>query len=89
LDVSVVKKILWSLSLSPKPINHLAREAGVGWKTCEKYLEGLKLCGVVEETVTTRERVFSVRRSRGDWRFPHMSRIAGNKVELVDEKPSR
>jgi len=88
LEVEVVKRIVSALSGGPKPINQLAKEVGIGWKTCDRYLESLKLLGQVEEVTTPKERVFSIRMGRGGWLFPHMSRIRGNKVEWVDEAPT-
>jgi len=88
LETAVVKRLISALSGGPKPINQLAKETGIGWKTCEKYLESLKLLGQVEEITTRRERVFSVRVGRGGWFFPHMSRIRANRTEWVEETPT-
>jgi len=88
LEVEVVKRIVSALSGGPKPINQLAKEVGIGWKTCDRYLESLKLLGQVEEVTTPRERILSIRIGRGGWLLPRMSRIRGNKAEWADEAPT-
>lgn len=87
MEVEIVKKIVSTVHDSPKSINQIAEAVDIGWKTCEKYLESLKLLGIVEETRTMRERVFSFRGKRKGWFFPHSRRIVGNKVERSDEVP--
>ncbi|MFQ6075987.1 MAG: winged helix-turn-helix domain-containing protein [Candidatus Bathyarchaeia archaeon] len=87
METEIVKKIVSTLHDSPKSINQIAEAAGIGWGTCEKYLESLKLLGVVEETRTARERVFSFRERRRGWLYPHARRIIGNRVERSDEIP--
>jgi len=87
MEAEIVKKIVSAVYDSPKSINQIAQEADIGWKTCEKYLESLKLLGIVEETRTAGERVFSFREKRKGWLFPHSRRIVGNKVERSDEIP--
>jgi predicted transcriptional regulator len=87
MEIEIVKKIVSVVHDSSKSINQIAEAANIGWKTCEKYLESLKLLGIVEETKTARERVFSIREKRKGWLFPHARRIVGNKVERADEIP--
>lgn len=58
MDVDVLKKIVKNLTEGPKPIAQIASDVGIGWKTCEKYLEGLKALGYVEEKRTKKERLF-------------------------------
>jgi len=87
LETEIVKKIVSTLHDSPKSINQIAEAVDIGWKTCEKYLESLKLLGIVEETKTARERIFSFRERRRGWFFPHARRIVGNKVERSEEIP--
>lgn len=87
MEAEIVKKIVSAVHDSPKSINQIAEAADVGWKTCEKYLESLKLLGIVEEMRTARERVFSFREKKKGWLFPHSRRIVGNKIERSDETP--
>jgi len=87
MEVKIVKKIVSTIHDSPKSINQIAEVVDIGWKTCEKYLEGLKLLGIVKETRTRRERVFAFRERRRGWLYPHSRRIIGNKVERSDEMP--
>jgi len=87
METEIVKKIVSTLHDSPKSINQIAEAVDIGWKTCEKYLESLKLLGIVEETRTARERVFSFKGQRRGWFFPHARKILGNKVERSDEIP--
>jgi len=87
VETEIVKKIVSTLHDSPKSINQIANAVDVGWKTCEKYLESLKLLGIVEEARTARERVFSFKGRRRGWFFPHARKILGNKVERSDEIP--
>jgi len=89
VETGIVKKIVSAVYDSPKSINQIAEAAGIGWRTCEKYLESLKLLGTVEETRTARERIFSFRRGEGrrGWLFPHTRKILGNKIERSNEIP--
>lgn len=64
MDVLTLKGILKELAEGPKPVGEIAKRLGIGWKTCEKYLEGLKLAGVVVELRTPKERIFMLRRPR-------------------------
>ncbi len=90
MKTGIVKKIVSAVHDSPKSLNQIAKEADVGWRTCEKYLESLKLLGIVEETRTARERIFTFRRGGGrrGWLFPHTRKILGNKIERSYEIPS-
>jgi len=76
VEKGIVKKIVSAVHDSPKSLNQIAKEADIGWRTCEKYLESLKLLGIVEETRTARERIFSFRRGRGrrGWLFPTLEK---------------
>lgn len=87
MKTKIVKKIVSAVHDSPRSINQIAEAADIGWKTCEKYLESLKLLGIVEETRTARERVFSFRARRRGWLFPQTKRIVGNKIERSNEIP--
>lgn len=89
METEIVKKIVSAVHDSSKSINQIAEAADIGWKTCEKYLESLKLLGIVEETRTAKERVFSLRERRRGWLFPHSRRIVGNKIERSDEIPPK
>jgi len=51
-------RIVSSLADAPKPVAALSREAGIGWKTCLRYLTSLKRLGVVAELRTSKERIF-------------------------------
>lgn len=87
VETAIVKDIVSVVRKSPKSINQIAESVGIGWKTCAKYLESLKMLGVVEETKTARERIFSFREGRKGWLYPHTRRIIGNTIERSPEKP--
>ena len=87
METEIVKRIVSAVHESPKSINQIAEAADIGWGTCEKYLEGLKLLGVVEETRTARERLFSLRERRRGWFYPHARRIIGNRIERSGDVP--
>lgn len=78
METRIVKKIVSTIHDSPKSINQIAQAVDIGWKTCEKNLESLKLLGIVEETRTARERVFSFRERRRGCLYPHSRRIVGD-----------
>lgn len=87
METVIVKEIVSLVRQSPKSINQIAENVGIGWKTCEKYLESLKMLGVVEETKTARERIFSFRERRRGWLYPHAMKIVGNFIDRSPEKP--
>lgn len=87
VETAIVKEIINTIRQSPKSVNQIAENVGIGWKTCEKYLESLKMLGLVEETKTARERIFSFREGRKGWLYPHTRRIMGNTIERSPEKP--
>lgn len=58
-------KIISALEERPEPIGELAKKVGVGWKTCERYLESLKKAGIVAEVRTPKERLFLIRQRSG------------------------
>ncbi len=75
MDVAVVKKVLQELEKAPASVNELASAVGIGWKTCEKYLEGLKITGTVEEIKTKNQRVFSLTKKKSRWMLPYRRRF--------------
>jgi predicted transcriptional regulator len=86
MDVVIVKKVLRELEKSSASINELASAIGIGWKTCENYLESLKIAGVVEETRTKNQRIFSLSKRKPRWLFPAKKRLEG-KITWVRETP--
>ena len=87
VETAIVKEIINTIRQSPKSVNQIAENVGIGWKTCEKYLESLKMLGVIEETRTARERIFSFSKRRPGWLYPHAEKIVGNTIEHSPEKP--
>ena len=87
METAIVKEIISTIRQSPKSVNQIAESVGIGWKTCEKYLESLKMLGVIEETRTARERIFSFRERKQAWLYPHARKIVGNTIERSPEKP--
>lgn len=39
MDVLTLEGILKELGEGAKPVGEIAKRLGIGWKTCEKYLE--------------------------------------------------
>ena len=87
MEPAIVKEIVNAIRQSPKSINQIAEGVGIGWKTCEKYLESLKMLGIVEETKTARARIFSFKERRRGWLYPHARKIVGNVIERSPKKP--
>ena len=86
MNITVVKKVLQELEKAPVSINELASAIGIGWKTCEKYLESLKITGAVEETRTKNQRVFSIAKKKPKWAFPYRRRFE-EEISWVRETP--
>jgi predicted transcriptional regulator len=86
MDVVVIKKVLQELERSPASINELASAVGIGWKTCENYLESLKITGTVEETRTKNQRIFSLVKEKPRWLFPYKRRFE-EEISWVRETP--
>ncbi|MFQ6086340.1 MAG: winged helix-turn-helix domain-containing protein [Candidatus Bathyarchaeia archaeon] len=89
MDVLTLEGILKELGEGAKPVGEIAKRLGIGWKTCEKYLEGLKMAGVVVELRTPKERIFMLRRPRRA-RLLSVPRVrVGATFESVHEEPPR
>ena len=86
MDVAIVKKVLQELEKSPASINELVSAVGIGRKTCENYLNGLKITGTVEEIKTKNQRIFSLSTRKSRWVFPYKRRF-DEQISWVSETP--
>ncbi len=86
MNVAVIKRVLQELEKSSASINELASAIGIGWKTCENYLEGLKITGTVEEIRTKNQRIFSLSKKKPQWTFPAKRRL-NYEIMWVRETP--
>ena len=56
----LIKRILNSISETPKSIHEIAKDCGSNWESIKVYLETLRESGVVQETEMGNKRVFSI-----------------------------
>lgn len=56
----LIKRILKSVSDSPKSIHEIAKDCDSNWESVKIYLEALKEAGVLEENLIGNKRVFSI-----------------------------
>jgi len=56
----LIKRILVSITDSPKSISELAQDCGSNWESTKRYLESLKAAGAVQEREEGNKRIFSV-----------------------------
>jgi len=64
LKVEVIGEIVKALSERPKSVREIAREVGVGWKTCSRYLKSLRRLGLVVEVKTAKGSLNTIHGSR-------------------------
>ena len=83
----MVKKIVKELESGSRSIGYIARTLGIGWKTCEEYLGGLKMLGIVTETKTKRERLFTLISPRGPTLVTIPSVRAPESIDILKEQP--
>lgn len=82
-----MERVLSQLYEGAKPIGEIAKRVGIGWKTCEKYLLGLKRIGIATEIRTARGRIFMLSRPTRA-RLLTVPRVrVGTTFELIDEEP--
>lgn len=84
---SIVERIIRELKSGQKSIGHIAEEVGVGWKTCEGYLEALKALGSVSETRTKRERLFALVPRHVPFLITIPSVKAPESIDVLNESP--
>ena len=56
----LIKRILQSVTDSPKSIYEIAKDAESNWESVKEYLESLKEAGIVQETAISNKRAFSL-----------------------------
>ncbi|MFC1768718.1 hypothetical protein ACFLZX_03045 [Nanoarchaeota archaeon] len=56
----LIKRILQSITDSPKSIHEIANDAESNWESVKEYLESLKEAGIVQENSIANKRVFSL-----------------------------
>ncbi|MHA1829508.1 MAG: hypothetical protein ACTSX6_12790 [Candidatus Heimdallarchaeaceae archaeon] len=56
----LIKRILQSITDSPKSIHEIAQDAESNWESVKEYLESLKEAGIVQEGAVGNKRVFSL-----------------------------
>ena len=56
----LIKRILQSVTDSPKSIHEIAKDAESNWESVKEYLESLKEAGIVQETAISNKRAFSL-----------------------------
>ena len=56
----LIKRILQSVTDSPKSIHEIAKDAESNWESVREYLESLKEAGIVQEMAISNKRAFSL-----------------------------
>jgi len=87
LKVEVVEEIVKALGERPKSVREIAREVGVGWKTCSRYLESLRGLGLVVEVKTAKGSLYTTHGSRRAKLLTVPRVRVGASFELIDEGP--
>ncbi len=87
VKVEVLEKVVEAVSDRPRSVDEIAREVGIGWKTCARYLNSLKKIGVIVEIRSSRGSLY-VSHSFRKPRLLIVPRVrVGNTFKLTDEKP--
>jgi len=56
----LIKRILQSITDSPKSINEIAKDAESNWESVKEYLESLREAGIIQENSISNKRMFSL-----------------------------
>jgi DNA-binding IscR family transcriptional regulator len=68
-------------------VRKIAREVGVGWKTCSRYLESLRELGLVVEVKTAKGSLYTAHGPRRAKLLTVPRVKVGTSFELIDESP--